>query len=235
MPDRTLRVDLAAPGPCLARTEASSRSTTGTVHQEPRTGIPLTVNGAPLLNLTAEYYCVWDSPGQFLAVDESAVKVYAGGKATGEPLFRYEYMRATTGDIPGAHVQIHGHRDALAFVMTRAGSGSPRGQQLAGRAAQGIAAPRMSDLQFPVGGSRFRPCLEDVLDMLVRELGVDHEHAWRDALADGRERWRRMQTAAVVRDAPAEAVAALIALGYDIQLRDDAVAPHSNRDRLREL
>jgi hypothetical protein len=205
------------------------------VHQEPRTGIPLTVDGAPLLNLTAEFYCVWDSPGQFLAVDESAVKVYAGAKAAGEPLFRYEYTRATSGDVPRAHVQIHGHRDALAFVMTRAGSGSPRGQQLAGRVAQGTAVPRMSDLHFPVGGTRFRPALEDVLDMLVRELGVDHERAWRDALADGRERWRRMQTAAVVRDAPAEAIAALTALGYDIQLRDGTVAPQDNRDRLREL
>lgn len=90
--------------------------------------------------------------------------------------------------------------------MTRAGSGSPRGQQLAGRVAQGMAVPRMSDLHFPVGGSRFRPCLEDILDMLVRELGVDHQPGWRDALADGRERWRRMQTAAVVRDAPGEAI-----------------------------
>ncbi|CCG02557.1 phospholipase [Blastococcus saxobsidens] len=67
------------------------------VRQEPRTGIPLTVDGAPLLNLTAEYYCVWDSPGQYLAVDESAVKVYAGAKAAGEPLVRYEYLRAATG------------------------------------------------------------------------------------------------------------------------------------------
>jgi hypothetical protein len=205
------------------------------VRQEPRTGIPLTVDGAPLLNLTAEYYCIWDSPGQFLAVDESAVKVYAGATAAGEPLFRYEYTRATTGDVPGAHVQIHGHRDALAFVMTRAGGGSPRGQQLTGRVAQGTAVPRMSDLHFPVGGSRFRPCLEDVLDMLVRELGVDHQDGWRDALADGRERWRRMQTSAVVRDAPGEAIAALTALGYEIHLRDGMAAAQANRDRLREL
>lgn len=205
------------------------------VHQGPRTGIPLTVAGAPLLNLTAEYYCVWDSPGQFLAVDESAVKVYAGAKAAGEPLFRYEYTRATAGDVPGAHVQIHGHRDALAFVMTRAGSGSPRGQQLAGRVAQGTAVPRMSDLHFPLGGTRFRPCLEDVLDMLVRELGVDHAQAWRDALADGRERWRRMQVAAVVRDAPEEAAVALAALGYQIHLANGRTAPSGNRARLREL
>ena len=28
-------------------------------------------------------------------------------------------------------------------------------------------------LHFPLGGSRFRPCLEDLLEMLVSELGVD--------------------------------------------------------------
>jgi hypothetical protein len=86
-----------------------------------------------------------------------------------------------------------------------------------------------------VGVTRFRPCLNDVLDMLVRELGVDHEPAWRNALADGRERWRRMQTAAVVRDGPAAAIEALSALGYEVHLRDDSVIPQDNRDRLREL
>jgi hypothetical protein len=71
--------------------------------------------------------------------------------------------------------------------------------------------------------------------MLVRELGVDHQPGWRDALADGRERWRRMQTAAVVRDAPGEAIAALTALGYETHRRDCTVATQGNRDRLREL
>lgn len=44
-----------------------------------------------------------------------------------------------------------------------------------------------------------------------------------------------MQTAAVVRDAPGEAMAALAALGYDVRLRDGTEAPQDNRDRLREL
>jgi hypothetical protein len=151
------------------------------VHQEPRTGIPLIVDGAPLLNLTAEYRCVWDGLHRFLAVDVSAIKVYAGAKADSEPLFRYEYARSPSGDVPGAHVQIHGHRDALTFVMARSGTSSRRGQRLADRTAQGTGVPRMSGLHFPVGGSRFRPALEDVLDMLVRELGVDHQDGWRDA------------------------------------------------------
>jgi hypothetical protein len=93
----------------------------------------------------------------------------------------------------------------------------------------------MSDLHFPVGGSRFRPSLEDVLDMLVRELGVDHEPGWRDALATGRERWRRMQIRAVVRDAPGEAIAVLEKLGYEIRMRDGLEEPEDNLSRLRDL
>ncbi|CAM2813274.1 MULTISPECIES: hypothetical protein [Dermacoccus] len=72
----------------------------------------------------------------------------------------------------------------------------------------------MDELHFPLGGARFRPALEDVLQMLVEEFGVDAVDGWRKHLAQGRERWRRIQTRAVVRDAPDEAVATLRALGY---------------------
>jgi hypothetical protein len=93
----------------------------------------------------------------------------------------------------------------------------------------------MSDLHFPVGGSRFRPSLEDVLDMLVRELGVDHQPEWHDALSAARERWRRVQVAAVVRDAPGEAISALAKLGYEVRLRSGCEVPQDNVGRLREL
>ena len=218
-----------------ARTLHHPQADRVSVHQEPRTGVPLAVGGVPLLNLTAEYRCVWDSQQLFLAVETSAVQVYAGAKADSEPLFRYEYTRSPGGDVPGAHIQIHGHRDALTYVMTRSGTATRRGQRRAGRAAQGTGVPRMSDLHFPVGGSRFRPSLEDVLDMLVRELGVDHEPGWREALATGRERWRRMQIRAVVRDAPGEAIAVLEKLGYEIRMRDGLEEPEDNLSRLRDL
>lgn len=92
----------------------------------------------------------------------------------------------------------------------------------------------MSDLHFLVGGSRFRPGLEDILDMLVRELGVDHEE-WREALVSGRERWRRMHIRAVVRDAPEEAIAALRQLGDEVRLPDGLSEPQVDVTRLREL
>jgi hypothetical protein len=87
---------------------------------------------------------------------------------------------------------------------------------------------------FP-SGVAVRSSLEDVLDMLVRELGVDHEKGWREALAAGRERWRRMQIRAAVRDAPSEAVAALQQLGYEVHLPDGLFAPQDNLSRLHEL
>lgn len=75
----------------------------------------------------------------------------------------------------------------------------------------------MHELHFPLGGHRFRPCLEDVLQMLVEEFGIDTADGALDALAAGREKWRRHQTGAVVRDAPEEAVRVLRELGYMVE------------------
>lgn len=137
------------------------------VLQEPDTGVPLTVDGATLLTLKVKYFCTWDGHEQFLAVERSDVKVFAGDVATGEPLFRYEYVRKPGRDHPGAHIQVHAHRDAIAHVMGNVGRSTTRAR----RRAHEDDPPRMSDLHFPVGGPRFRPCLEDVLEMLVCELG----------------------------------------------------------------
>jgi hypothetical protein len=62
--------------------------------------------------------------------------------------------------------------------MSRAGRDSRRGRAL----ANNHSVPAMRELHFPVGGPRFRPCLEDVLEMLVVELGVDCSADAREAL-----------------------------------------------------
>jgi hypothetical protein len=204
------------------------------VRQEPATGIPLTVGGDPVLTLTATYRCEWDRATTYLAVNSSTLKVFDGAQASGEPLFRYDYLRNVHGDQAGAHVQVHGHRDALTFVMTRCGTKTKSSKTLTEQIASGTA-PSMKQLHFPLGGSRFRPCLEDVLDMLVRQFGVDARDGWREALASGRERWRRTQTGAAVRDAPEVAARVLRSLGYDVRLQSGTPTPGDNLDRLREL
>jgi hypothetical protein len=85
---------------------------------------------------------------------------------------------------------------------------------------RGRRAVYLQDLHFPVGGPRFRPALEDILEMLIEEFGVKPVQsvaAARKALADSREDWRRKQVATVVRDAPSHAAQALRDLDYTAQ------------------
>jgi hypothetical protein len=61
-----------------------------------------------------------------------------------------------------------------------------------------------------------RPCLEDFLHFLVHEFQIDVLPDTSSVLAEGRERWRRRQVGALVRDAPDEAVRVLEELGYEV-------------------
>jgi len=199
------------------------------VRQEPDTGIPLTVDGSPLLTLKVLYHCTWDHTEKFLAIEKSHFQVYAGLQAKREPLFRYDYVRRPGHDHPGAHLQVHAHRDGITHVMSRAGRSTRRAR----RRADDDATPAMSELHFPVGGPRYRPCLEDVLELLVSELGVDCPKGAREAIQASRETWRRQQLRSVVRDAPADAAEVLTTLGYSVEPPTDGHLP-DNLARLRE-
>jgi hypothetical protein len=74
----------------------------------------------------------------------------------------------------------------------------------------------MSSLHIPVGGSRQRPCLEDLLQFLIVECGFDKRRYWRKPIAEGRERWRRRQVSALVRDIHTDAARVLVDLGYTV-------------------
>lgn len=85
----------------------------------------------------------------------------------------------------------------------------------------------MESLHLPVGGDRFRPCLEDVIEFLVVECRFATKEGWRAAVEAGREQWRRTQIRTAVRDAPSEAASALRALGYAVEAPE---AGHAARD-----
>jgi hypothetical protein len=90
----------------------------------------------------------------------------------------------------------------------------------------------MAEVHFPLGGRRFRPALEDVLQMLVEEFGIEAVEGWEHRLQSAREAWRRSQIKAAIRDAPEDAAIALRELGYNIAPPDEAVA--DNEDALRQ-
>lgn len=204
------------------------------VRQRPATGIPLRVAGEPLLNLRAVHRCQLDSHDRYLAVLKSSVQVFPGAEAAGEPLFRVDYVRSPTGRVPVSHIQVHGEHPRLAEVMSEAGAGTRRGRRRARKVVEG-RAPRLSELHLPTGGHRFRPCLEDILAVLVDEFGVEAVPGHRQVIEDGRERWRRRQTRAAVRDAPRDAIAELHDLGYEVTLRPGHREPGGQPHRLREL
>ena len=56
-----------------------------------------------------------------------------------------------------------------------------------------------------------------------------------EALADGREEWRRTQVAAATRDAPGVAARIPRALGYEVGLQKGHEEPSTQTEKLRAL
>jgi hypothetical protein len=120
------------------------------------------------------------------------------------PLIRLEY-RADMVNVPCCHWQIHAERGAFTHLLA---------------AAHGLGRVKkphdLSALHIPVGGERFRPCLEDVLQFLVEDCGVDSVDGYSDVLNEGRTSWRTKQLASVVRDFPEEAARVLRDLQWQV-------------------
>lgn len=183
----------------------------------------LTLAEIPMITLDVKYWCMWDRPGHYLAVEKSNFVVRAHG--VDNPLFRVDYVRDPTARVPVSHVQVHAHRDEFVHLLTRS-------KRVIGTDNLGAAA--LSRFHFPAGGHRFRPCLEDLLEVLINEFNLDRLETWKTALAEGRGRWRVIQLKSAVRDAPEEAASVLEGLGYTVD-RSGAPSPRPVSQRLHDL
>lgn len=212
--------------------QATTSGTRITIRPAEDGDLALVVQGRRLLSLDFLYRCQFDHTNNYLAIHTSEVKVFAGPKPKGAPLFQYDYVRDQKSHLPSAHFQVHAHRDEFTQAMTLAAVARAKHRQL-GRDGD-FKSARLSSIHFPVGGSRFRPCLEDVLQMLATEFGVETPVGWRQQLELSRERYRRRQAGAVVRDCPSEAARVLRSLGYEVSPpRDGQLADRP--DRLRAI
>lgn len=193
-------------------------------------GIVIPVGEVGALALEVNYGCELDSASRYLKVLKSKVAVYAGSRPKGDPLFRYEYVHDQGEGLPAGHLHVHAHRDQFTRVMTLAAVSGASRRQAAPDAE--LEEARMSRIHFPTGGHRFRPTLEDVLQMIEEEFGAIPGPTWHDVLRTNRVQWRRHQTGAAVRDCPSEAVRVLEELGYvvspppegPVRDRDDRLA-----------
>ena len=191
------------------------------VRQRPAdAGIVMSANGINALRLFVSFRCTWDSRGQYLAVNESKIQVSPHGSS--EPLYRYDYDAECDGNVPAAHINVHGHRDDFVFALMTA-SRQHRGKARESWIRKG-RVPSLATFHLPVGGHRFRPSLEDVLEVTIREFDIDAVPGWEDVVRTGRMRWREKQLRAAVRDDPASAAEVLRSLGFEVTAPEELPA-----------
>lgn len=164
--------------------------------------VPLFVNKQHLADLDFKIYLDLDKSGNFLKAVRTDFAVFS--VLDKQPLFRLDYQD-DMHTVPVAHWQFHAERGSLTHLLTLANQHNPKV----------VDNPHtLSKLHFPVGGERFRPCMEDVLQFLIEECGVDSRQKWRKVVDQGREKWRRVQLRSVVRDLQEEAADVLRREGW---------------------
>lgn len=176
--------------------------------------ISLLSAGKPVAKLYFSYLCSPDQAGTYLAVRKSTFQLTS--LQEGPPLLRLDYDHKMHS-APQVHWNVHAERGATSVLLARC---NPKHHGL------------LSQVHLPVGGTRYRPCLEDFLEMLVVEFNIDRLPRWRESIQHGRQQWRQFQVRSAVRDWPEQAVAVLESLGYDIATPSGG-HPVPNADALR--
>lgn len=170
---------------------------------DPR-GVALHVDGRIVYRLKVHFWCAWNDAQSYLAVQKSAFIIVH--ERYREPIAHFDYQRNAYG-VPASHVNVHTHHPAFREAMKDAGSGS-RARRSKGQVGK---------IHLPTGGHRFRPCLEDVLEMLIVDFKIDCAPSWKASLQAGRAHYKVGQLAAAVNDNPAAAIAALRRMGYHVE------------------
>ena len=151
---------------------------------------------APLLIVRFDYEVFLNPETGSLTVNESTFSVIRGAKNS-EPLVRWDYIRSPRSNIPCAHVQVHSHRDEWTHALLLGGNHSRRSRR---RIKNEARTPRIADVHFPVGGRRFRPCLEEIILFVIDEFGAACTPQARKALQHGIREWEENQLRAAVRN-----------------------------------
>lgn len=173
------------------------------LEQEELRPVVLMRDGRPVIDLWLQYLCSWDSYKSYLAVDKS--KIHVCVYEVKEPLLRFEYERSRQDGLD-AHIHVHAASTGLGWLSAL--TGKPR-------------RPQLRSLHLPVGGRCFRTSLEDVIEMLVKDIGVEPKQGWEAQLEGSREEWLAIQTQVATRHRPDKAAKTLRDLGWNVSPPDD--------------
>ena len=142
-----------------------------------------------------------DDEKEYLTMASSIMSLYTSPDMGDEQLIvSVDYTRDPANKYPGAHLHVGGVRDDLDSVYL----GDDRKTR------------KLRDLHLPVGGKRFRPALEDLIEFMVTEEMVDPRPNWRVTLDLHRAKRETLQLKAAVRRNQEAAAEALKASGWEV-------------------
>ena len=161
--------------------------------------VPFTISRSPaLLYLSLLHTLELDDSGTFLTTNKSTYTLHAGGDSAA--ILTYDFVREPPNEFPEAHIHIHGESVVLRGMLD----------------ASGRDKDKPADLHLPVGGRRFRPCLEDIIEFCILERLVTPRDGWKDALNRSRDEYHDRQFGAAVRRNPATAAENLRIGGWQV-------------------
>lgn len=143
-------------------------------------GIPVCLRGKARLHLTVSVRLNLDDSGEHLMVVSSVMALSRSADGDGE-LLHYDYERHKEDGYPEAHVQVCATSDEWSALLPTSS---------------------LKKLHLPVGGRRFRPTLEDVIEFLVAEGLADGRNGWQQVLDQSRQEFQLIQLRAAVRRHP---------------------------------
>jgi hypothetical protein len=145
------------------------------------TGFPVRIdNKKPRIWMNLSYQVHLDDEGRYLTVHKSYCGIFSDEELE-TCLCHFDYEREKD-KYTSAHLQVHGQSAALE-ALNRAGD----------------EKRPLEKLHFPVGGKRFRPSLEDIIEFLVAERLTDGREGWERVVEEGRGRFQRNQLRAAIR------------------------------------
>ena len=153
--------------------------------------IPLTISQKQArFGLRIYHTLTLDDESKHLRNSRSA---YVLATADGEAIFTYDFVRSVPNEYPEAHLHIDGKSESLQRLLDLSDQTTRNSRRL----------------HLPVGGRRFRPCLEDIIEFCVTERLVESREGWKDVLDEARSRFYLRQLKAAVRRRPEAAIEAL--------------------------
>ena len=162
--------------------------------------IPLTVSRSSAdLHLSVLQTLDLDDSGMFLTTNRSTYTLQEGEAETS--ILTYDFVREPPNDFPEAHIHLHGESSVLRKMLN----------------LNGRKKDKPADLHIPVGGRRFRPCLEDLIEFCILERLATPREGWKGALEKSKNQYYDRQLRAAIRRSPELAVDVLKQDGWDVR------------------